>query len=79
MSVSMVWVEKADGTREQIVQPFADADTPERVLQQLAGAASMCWEPRPSTEVFDPELAQTYVTCALKRLEELQRTGIRLR
>lgn len=50
---------------------FNDADTPLELLQLLVGAASMCWEPRPSTAVFDSTEASKLADEALERLIEL--------
>lgn len=55
--------------------PFADAEDARELLGQLAGAASMCWIPRPGEQVFDSEQAGRFVEYAVHRLEELQRTG----
>lgn len=38
-------------------------------LGQLAGAASLCWRPKP-TGVFDPEKANKFVAEALTQLEQ---------
>lgn len=38
-----------------------------RVLHELAGAASLCWEPKP-TGVFDTEQALQFVESAIKEL-----------
>jgi hypothetical protein len=43
-----------------------------RVLHELAGAASLCWEPRP-TGVFDSSLALSYVEGALTELRNTLR------
>lgn len=39
-----------------------------RILGELAGAASMCWEPTP-TGVFDSTLAQSFVMKAYAEIE----------
>jgi len=49
---------------------FADASTIEEVVGQLAGAASVCWEPKP-TGVFDSTEASLCVDDALARIREL--------
>jgi hypothetical protein len=51
--------------------PFARVEDIPELLGQLAGAASMCWNPRPNTEVFDSEVAGVYVNQALDRLGEM--------
>jgi len=50
---------------------FADCTTVSELLGQLAGAASMCWDPRP-TGVFDSVTASRYVDGALIRLARLK-------
>jgi hypothetical protein len=40
-----------------------------RILHELAGAASLCWEPKP-TGVFDSQTAIGFVEQALKELRE---------
>lgn len=40
------------------------------LLGELAGAASLCWEPRP-TGVFDPEQASKFVAEAESKLDAL--------
>lgn len=40
-----------------------------RILHELAGAASLCWEPRP-TGVFDSQEAIGYVEAALQELRQ---------
>lgn len=49
---------------------FADAQSVSELLGLLAGATSMCWQPRP-TGVFDSETASAFVDGALNRLKEL--------
>lgn len=51
-------------------EAFTDADTPREVLGILAGASSVCWNPRP-TGVFDSSEAEAFVDLALRRLIEL--------
>lgn len=48
-----------------------EAKTVEEILLQLAGSASMCWKPRPSNEVFNPEEANKFVKDSLSQLKEL--------
>jgi hypothetical protein len=38
-----------------------------RVLHELAGSASLCWEPKP-TGVFDSQLAISFVEAAIQEL-----------
>jgi hypothetical protein len=49
---------------------FARAESASELLGQLAGAVSLCWEPRP-TGVFDSAAASGFVDDALDRLVEL--------
>lgn len=56
---------------------FASAKTESELLGQLAGAASLCWEPRP-TGVFDSTLASDFVNQSLKRLQEIKRDNFRI-
>ena len=49
---------------------FEDVTGIEELIYQLAGAASMAWEPRP-TGVFDTKLADQVATDALNRLSQL--------
>lgn len=58
-------------TDQQTVTPFADCASVEELLGQLAGAASMCWTPRPAG-VFDSTRASEFVDLALARLKQLQ-------
>jgi hypothetical protein len=53
------------------VNPFLTARTPEQLLGQLAGAASLCWDPRPDG-VFDADQAAAFVDAAVARLKEMQ-------
>lgn len=50
---------------------FADAGDRDALLTQLAGYASLCWDPKPAG-VFDPEQAMVGVHAALARLAELE-------
>lgn len=49
---------------------FDNASDIQEVLGQLAGAASVCWDPRP-TGVFDSELASEFLDEALARIVTL--------
>lgn len=49
---------------------FAKCETFEELLGQLAGAASVCWEPKP-TGVFDSTQASSFVDQAHSRMIEL--------
>lgn len=41
---------------------------------ETVGAASLCWSPKPSTEVFDSELASKFATeLCFKIAEEIER------
>jgi hypothetical protein len=51
---------------------FAEAGDPSEILGLLAGAASMCWQPRPTGE-FDSSAASRFVDAALERLKEISR------
>lgn len=53
---------------EMVAEP-ADPDPLHlsRILHELAGAASLCWEPRP-TGVFDPQMAIQFVEQALAEI-----------
>jgi len=44
------------------------------ILGELAGGASMCWIPRPSTAVFDSDQASKLVDEAMQRLMELEQS-----
>lgn len=46
-----------------------DADLASYVFQAL-GAASMCWNPRPSTAVFDSTQAKEIGEALLKKIKE---------
>lgn len=52
-----------------MTNPFADCDSIEEIVGQLAGAASMCWEPRP-TGVFVSEEASAFVDAAVEAIRE---------
>lgn len=41
-----------------------------RILHELAGAASMCWTPKPSTAVFDSQLAIAFVEQAIAEIRQ---------
>lgn len=41
-----------------------------RILHELAGAASMCWIPRPSTAVFDSQQAIVFVEQAIAEIRQ---------
>lgn len=44
---------------------------------EAVGAASMCWQPRPTTEVFNPdEATRVAVALCFKIAAELERMGI---
>jgi hypothetical protein len=50
-----------------------DANDPDplhlsRILHELAGAASMCWTPKPSTAVFDSQQAIAFVEQAIAEI-----------
>lgn len=49
---------------------FSDCKSLDQVLGQLAGAASMCWSPRPTGE-FLPDFAGRFVDDARDRIQEL--------
>jgi hypothetical protein len=49
---------------------FDNAKTIEEVIGQLAGAASLCWKPKP-TGVFESSMASAFVGEALERLRQL--------
>ena len=46
--------------------------TLEEILRELAGYASLCWEPKP-TGIFDAEEASKAVNSALASLREVMR------
>lgn len=48
---------------------------PEAILGELAGAASMCWNPTPTGE-FNPEFADSYVKDAVRALEEFYNADV---
>ena len=50
---------------------FEAAESVGQLLGMLAGAASMCWEPQPTTAVFDSTAASSLVSEALSRLKEM--------
>jgi len=50
---------------------FDDVDKEETLLGVLAGAVSVCWEPRP-TGVFDSEMASEFVDSAIARLKVIR-------
>lgn len=50
---------------------FGDAQSIEELLGLFAGFASLCWDPKPTDQVFDTTRAQNGVTDALLRLGEL--------
>jgi hypothetical protein len=56
--------------REINKDAFKDCITVKEVLGQLAGAASMCWEPAP-TGVFESEYASEFVELAHSRITQL--------
>jgi hypothetical protein len=53
-----------------VTNRFARAESASELLGELAGAASMCWAPRP-VGVFDSTAASAFVDDALERLAEL--------
>lgn len=53
--------------------PEWQVDTPiHEAIGQAIGAASMCWNPPPSTQVFDSELASAIVDELLALLQRKQ-------
>lgn len=47
---------------------------------EAVGAASMCWKPRPSSEVFDPEQAsKVALDLCFKIADELEKWGYKTR
>ncbi|AXQ61386.1 hypothetical protein SEA_MARIETTA_67 [Gordonia phage Marietta] len=57
---------------EKAEQMFAQAVNLQTVLDLLAGAASVCWAPRP-TGNFLPDETQAIVDAAKARIEELMK------
>jgi len=55
-----------------VTNPFNDCETIEETMGQMAGAVSMCWDPRP-TGVFDSESAAAFVDAAIARVKEIGR------
>jgi len=53
-----------------VTNPFHDCATIEEVMGQMAGAVSMCWDPRP-TGVFESEEAAAFVDAAIARAKEI--------
>ena len=50
---------------------YKDCTTVEEVVFQAIGTGSMCWDPRPSTQVFDSTGAKAVGDEAMAKLREL--------
>lgn len=59
-----------------MANPFKDAETPESVIYQLAGAASVCWEHLDRAGTFQSEKAKEFCEATIERLEEF---GVKIR
>lgn len=55
---------------------FEDATTIEEVIGQAVGAGSMCWDPRPSAQVFDSTSASEFVDDAVARVADLHSAAV---
>lgn len=58
--------------KQRLTNLFAMATDRMQVLGYLAGFASMCWKPTPSTAEFDSSAAKLAVDIANERLQELK-------
>lgn len=66
------------GMSSEIHTALESAETPREAVYLALGAASMCWEPRPGDQVFQPERADAIGKALLDRLTVLFRPTLRL-